>query len=75
LSYSTFIDINVRILEGSVGPSALRMAMPFRGMRDFTYYYSISKQLLCRSIFASGALSQTPVDRVGREKMDHYLSG
>jgi len=75
LSYSTFIDIDVGILEGSVGPSALRMATPCGGVRDLTYHYSILDQLLCRSICASGAISQTPVDRVGREKMDHYLSG
>ena len=45
--------------------------MPLGGVRDLAYHYSISEQLLCGSIYASGALSQTLVDRVRREK---YMS-
>jgi len=51
------------------------MAMPHGGVRDLAYHYSISEQLLCGSIYASGALSQTLVDRVRRENICHFLSG
>jgi hypothetical protein len=61
--------------EGSDSLEAFRMAMPHGGVRDLAYHYSISEQLLCGSIYASGALSQTLVDRVRRENICHIFSG
>jgi len=49
--------------------------MPHGGVRNLAYHYSISEQLLCGSIYASGAFSQTLVNRVRRETICQFLSG